>query len=63
MISVSQAIEAAKDRYADHWTSLSPSHQTEAIYEEMRRLDAEAFRANSAPVRSKSEAANRKDNE
>jgi hypothetical protein len=36
-----QAFESAVQRYSSEvWSQLDPRHQTEAIYEEMRKMDA-----------------------
>jgi hypothetical protein len=41
-----EAIKAAKARYpSGQWDQLPPKKQTEAIYEELRRLDAESVAA------------------
>jgi len=42
MVTFRQAYEAAAARYEREWRHLTPSEMTKAIYEEMRRLDAEA---------------------
>jgi predicted nucleic acid-binding Zn-ribbon protein len=42
MTSFQEAYDAVVARYsADRWAALTPSEITEAIYQEMRRLDAE----------------------
>ena len=42
-VTFHQALESAVQRYSsDVWSQLDPRHQTEAIYEEMRKLDADA---------------------
>jgi hypothetical protein len=42
-VTFHQAFESAVQRYScEVWSQLDPRHQTEAIYEEMRKLDAEA---------------------
>ena len=42
MVTFQQAYEAAAARYAPEvWADLSPNLRINAIYEEMRRLDAE----------------------
>ncbi len=44
--TVEQAVAAARARHPDgEWERLSPQERTEAIYREMRRLDAEAVEA------------------
>ena len=43
MVTFQQAYEAAAARFApEDWADLSPDLRIKAIYEEMRRLDAEA---------------------
>jgi hypothetical protein len=43
MVMFEQAYEAAAGRYTDEqWTNLHPSAVVQAIFEAMRRLDAEA---------------------
>jgi hypothetical protein len=42
-VTFHQAFDAAVQRYSSEvWAQLDPRHQTEAIYEEMRKLDANA---------------------
>ncbi|HEY0184553.1 MAG TPA: hypothetical protein VGC09_17260 [Rhodopila sp.] len=44
-VSFHQAFEAAISRFSSSvWVTLAPEEQTKAIYEEMRRLDAEHAR-------------------
>jgi hypothetical protein len=44
-VSFDVAYEAARRRYSDErWDALSPRDQCKAIYQEMRRLDADAAR-------------------
>ncbi len=41
---VHRAIVAASENYSpEEWFSMLPGHRTEAIYREMRRLDAETL--------------------
>jgi hypothetical protein len=41
--TVQEAIEVARRRYsAEEWYSMRPRRRTDAIYEVLRRLDAEA---------------------
>ena len=48
--TVEQAVAAARARHPDgEWERLSPSERTEAIYREMRRIDAEAVDADAGP--------------
>ena len=43
MVTFQQAYEAAVARHPNgEWEGLSPTHRIKVIYEEMRRLDAEA---------------------
>ena len=42
-VTFHQAFKSAVQRYSSEvWSQLDPRHQTEAIYEEMRKLDADA---------------------
>ncbi len=42
VVSVQQAFEAATQCFSPHvWWKLTPAQQTRAIYDAMRRLDAE----------------------
>lgn len=45
MVTFKQAYDAAVERNSEIWPSLTPSQLTEAVYREMRRLDAEAVAA------------------
>jgi hypothetical protein len=46
MVTFQQAYDAVAARYSDNlWTSLPPIEITRAIYQEMRRLDAEYIAA------------------
>jgi hypothetical protein len=41
VVTFYQAFESAVQRYSSEvWSQLDPRHQTEAIYEEMRKMDA-----------------------
>lgn len=43
---VMQAIRNVTDRHSmDHWSALSASQRTKAIYDEIKRLDADTLRA------------------
>ena len=47
--TVKKAIEAARQRYsAEEWCSMQPKLRTEAIYEALRRLDAQGLASSKA---------------
>ena len=41
MATFQQAYDAAAERYANKWTSMGASEIAQAVYHEMRRLDAQ----------------------
>lgn len=48
MVTFIQAYDAAVQQYAEAWELLTPSQMADAIYREMRRLDAEEIAAERA---------------
>jgi len=46
-----EAVKAAERRSGAAWLALSPSEQTRAIYQEMRRIDQEAAAVAKRPGR------------